>query len=79
MPELLRALDPKLADVPLLVDTFLGEYFREMDPDIEKRIPLYEAMTHVRRACKKLRFQRPRWEKKIERMIGHAVECIDRM
>ncbi len=75
----LKGKAKKLDNVPELVDTLLESYFREMDSSIEKRIPLYEAMTHLRRACKRLRFQRPKWRHKVAKMIRAAVACLDRL
>jgi hypothetical protein len=49
-----------------------------MDPDIAQRIPLYEALTHLRRACKSLRLQEQGWERRATRMIEQGVACIDR-
>ena len=66
----------KMEGIPELIDAFLDEYFQHMDSTIANRVPLYEGITHLRRACKRLRLQSPRWEKKIKRMIGAGVECI---
>ena len=66
----------KMDGIPKLIDVFLDEYFQHMDSAIADRVPLYEGITHLRRACKRLRLQTPRWEKKIKRMIGAGVECI---
>ena len=67
----------KMEGMPRLIDAFLDEYFQYMDSAIMDRVPLYEAITHLRRACKRLRFKSPRWEKKIKRMIGAGMECIE--
>ena len=63
----------------LCMDTFLTEYFSGMDPKIAERIPLYEALTHLRRACKRLRLQEDGWRTKAESMINEGVEAIDKM
>ncbi len=73
----LKGKAKKMDGVPQLIDALLDEYFQHMDSSIGDRIPLYEAITHLRRACKRLRFQRPRWEKKVRRMVHAGVECID--
>jgi Ser/Thr protein kinase RdoA (MazF antagonist) len=44
-----------------LIQAFLDEYFSVMERDIAERIPLYEALTHLRRACKSLRLQEQGW------------------
>jgi tRNA A-37 threonylcarbamoyl transferase component Bud32 len=74
----LKGKAARLPSVPLLVEAFLEAYFEVMDPAIARRIPLYEAVTHLRRACKKLRLQGPRWEKKVRRMVARAADCIER-
>ncbi|MEM7116342.1 MAG: phosphotransferase [Chloroflexota bacterium] len=76
---LLKGKSHKWGNVPLLINTFLNEYFRVMDPRIAKRIPLYEALTYLRRACKKLRFQQPNWQRDVEKLIAKGVRCIDQM
>jgi len=73
----LKGKSRKMEEIPELIDVFFDEYFQHMDPAIMDRVPLYEAVTHLRRACKRLRFKSPRWEKKIERMIGAGLECIE--
>lgn len=60
-----------------LIDAFLAEYFKTMDADISKRIPLYEGITHLRRACKLLRYQEDGWRKKARKMVEKAVTCIE--
>ncbi len=60
-----------------LIDAFLGEYFSIMDPGIAARIPLYEALTHVRRACKCLRLQKEEWLSKAQAMIKRGVSAIN--
>jgi hypothetical protein len=59
------------------VDAFQEEYYSIMGSDIAKRVPLYEALTHVRRACKCLRYQEKSWRHKVEKMIDQGIECID--
>lgn len=60
-----------------LEKVFLEEYFSRMDPDIAKRVPVYEALTQVRRACKDLRFGRPGWEARASQRITRGVECLE--
>lgn len=76
---LLKGKSTRLPSVPFLIDTLLDEYFRVMDSSIAKRIPLYVAITYLRRACKQLRYQRPGWESKVEHMIAQGVACIEGM
>lgn len=65
---------PNIAE---LIQVFLDEYFSVMDRDISRRIPLYEALTHLRRACKCLRLQESGWQRKVKRAIAQGVTCID--
>ena len=66
----------KLPSAPLLVDAFLDEYCKHMPADILQRVPLFEAITHLRRACKRLRFQEEGWQKKAERFIDDSLESL---
>jgi aminoglycoside phosphotransferase len=59
------------------IQVFLDEYFSLMDHKIRARIPLYEGLTHLRRACKCMRFQREGWKRKAELMIEQGVACVD--
>jgi hypothetical protein len=40
-------------------------------------MPVYEAVTHVRRACKDLRFAKSGWEAKARRRIAAGLRCIE--
>ena len=62
-----------------LIDAFLDEYFLIMDKSIADRIPFYEGLTHLRRACKCLRMQEDGWKRKVERMLKEGIACIDTM
>ncbi len=59
------------------IDTFWDTYFSLMDPKIAGRVPLYEALTHLRRACKRLRIQDKDWRKKTTDMIDNAITALD--
>ncbi len=80
----------KTPNLSELIQAFLEEYFSVpglpgasgragMDRDIAQRIPLYEALTHLRRACKSLRLQEQGWERRATRMVEQGVACIDRL
>lgn len=58
------------------INAFLDEYFRHMDHKIAERIPVYEAITHLRRAAKRLRLQQEGWQKKAGKMIRTAAEIV---
>ena len=66
----------KVPSAPLLVDAFLDEYFQHMPSEILTRVPLFEAITHLRRACKRLRFQEDGWQKKARRFIDDSLESL---
>lgn len=59
--------------------TFLKEYFSVMDPNIAERIPLYEGLTYLRRACECLRVQNEGWFSKATRMIDSGVVVINKL
>jgi len=69
----------KSPEINGLINVFLDEYFSLMDRKIAARIPLYEGLTHLRRACKCLRFQEEGWERRAKRMVEQGVACIDMM
>jgi hypothetical protein len=64
--------------VPLMA-AFLDEYFRHMDRAIEERVPLHRALTHLRRACKVLRFAKPGWQDRARRMVLAGAVTIETM
>jgi len=66
----------KFPDAPQLADAFLDEYFKTMPADILQRVPLFEAITHLRRACKRLRFQEDGWQKKARKFIDESLESL---
>ena len=72
----LKGKSRKLPNVPLLVDAFLDEYFKTMPSDTAKRIPLYEALTHLRRACKRLRFGESGWKKKARTFLDDSLDSL---
>lgn len=59
------------------IEEFVDEYISIMGPDILKRVPIYEALTHLRRACKVLRFQKKNWRKIVTEMIDSGAACIE--
>jgi len=66
----------KIPSAPLLADAFLDEYFKYMPSDILKRVALFEAITHLRRACKRLRFSEDGWQKKARRFLDESLESL---
>ncbi|MGH7496919.1 MAG: aminoglycoside phosphotransferase family protein [bacterium] len=67
------------AEVQRLIDAFQDEYFSRMDHRIAARIPLYQGLTHLRRACKCLRLQEKGWQEKVQRMVEQGVKSIQSM
>lgn len=67
------------SEVNDLINVFLDEYFLVMDRGIAARMPLYEALTHLRRACKSLRLQEEGWEQRVKRMVEQGVVSINEM
>ncbi len=64
---------------PAYIEGFYQEYFQEMDPDIAQRIPLYEALSYLRRCCKKQRTSKVGWKDRVNEMMKNALACIDRL
>jgi tRNA A-37 threonylcarbamoyl transferase component Bud32 len=73
----MKAKTKKMDTGAALVDALLDEYFQHMDSSIADRVPVYEAITHLRRAGKRPSTPDARWKKKVRRMVRAAVECMD--
>jgi len=73
----MQAKTKKNPRVQNLIEAFLHEYLSIMDRTIADRVPLYEGLTHLRRACKCLRLQEEGWQRRATRMIEKSVACID--
>ena len=61
------------------IAAFLSEYAAMMGPGIASRAPVYEAITHIRRACKCLRLQQAGWQNKMNKMIEQGVACVNQL
>ena len=59
-----------------MVDVFREEYERRAGARPWARVPLYEALTHVRRACKQIRLQESGWREKVHAMVERARTAI---
>ncbi len=60
-----------------LRDTFFQTYFDRMGWDIAGRIPLYEALIHLKRACKLYRMQNgENWRDEMQMLIQQGHTCI---
>jgi len=71
----------KMADyLAGLKDTFIANYFSRMGWEIAGRVPLYEALLHLKRACKCYRVQdESGWEEQMRLLIAQAVTCLNVM
>jgi len=76
---ILRGKGRKVPNIAELIRAFLDEYFSIMDRDIAGRIPLYQALTHLRRACKCLRTQEEGWQRRVKNMVELGVACVEEM
>jgi aminoglycoside phosphotransferase (APT) family kinase protein len=65
--------EPALAS---MVKAFRDEYAARSPLDPWARVPIYEALTHLRRACKQLRLQPEGWRDKVRAMIERSLRKI---
>jgi hypothetical protein len=65
--------DPALT---AMVAAFREEYSARAPFDPWSRVPMYEALTHLRRACKQLRLQQPGWRDKVRAMVERSLRKI---
>jgi hypothetical protein len=62
-----------------LSQAFFEEYFSLMDRRIAARVPLYEGLSILRRACKALRLHEEGWREKAGQMVQQSVAAIETM
>lgn len=67
------------SEIDGLIQVFFEEYFSLMDRKIAARIPLYEGLSYLRRACKALRLQEDGWREKTGQMVKQSVAAIESM
>ena len=59
---------------------FLDGYFSQLDRRIALRVPLYEGLMHLTRACKCLRVQdEDDWQDQMIRLVHQSVSCLQAM
>ncbi|MBI2875297.1 MAG: aminoglycoside phosphotransferase family protein [Candidatus Tectomicrobia bacterium] len=58
------------------IDAFLEGYFSDRPSSILKRVPLYEAFTYLRLACKRFRLKGDHWEEKVNEMLLRSERCL---
>ena len=74
----IRAAERAVGLFPLTRDAFFGTYFELRDLEVAARIPLQEALIHLKRACKRLRWQDEEgWTETIRDEIRQAEACLD--
>jgi aminoglycoside phosphotransferase (APT) family kinase protein len=80
---MLKHLQRKIDDaayIRSLRDAFIGAYFAQQSYDIAERVPLHAALIHLKRACKRFRYQdEPGWQDTVRLQIGEAAACMNRM
>lgn len=60
-----------------LIQVFLEEYFSLMDRSIAARIPLYEGLSYLRRACKSFRLQAEGWHEQAQYLIEQGIAAVE--
>jgi Phosphotransferase enzyme family len=80
---MLKHLEHELNDpeyIRTLRDEFIAAYFSENGCAVAERVPLHVALIHLKRACKRFRYQdEPGWPETIRRQIEEAAECMEQM
>jgi aminoglycoside phosphotransferase (APT) family kinase protein len=80
---MLKHLEQRTHDgayVRSLRDGFLAAYFGDTDCRLAGRVPLHMALIHLKRACKRFRWQdEPGWRETIQHQINEGVECMEAM
>jgi aminoglycoside phosphotransferase (APT) family kinase protein len=78
---MLKHLEQHLRDtvyIRSLRDAFLAAYLAETDDDLAARVPLHMALIHLKRACKRFRWQdEPGWPDIVRRQIGESAACME--
>jgi hypothetical protein len=77
----LKHLEQRTGDavyVRSLRDAFLAPYLDDTGYDIAARVPMHMALIHLKRACKRFRWQdEPGWPDTIRRQIAEAAVCME--
>jgi hypothetical protein len=80
---MLKHLEQKMQDPAYLGSlraTFIGEYFSPSNFDVAARIPLHAALIHLKRACKRFRYQdEPGWRDTIRQQVREGAMCMEKM
>jgi aminoglycoside phosphotransferase (APT) family kinase protein len=60
-----------------LRDAFIAAYFAQTDWRVARRIPLHEALIHLKRACKRFKWQEEAgWEETVRSQVRQAAVCV---
>jgi aminoglycoside phosphotransferase (APT) family kinase protein len=62
-----------------MIEVFLEEYFSLMDQRIAARVPLYEGLSYLRRACKSFRLQAAGWREQTHHLIEQGLAAVATM
>jgi len=80
---MLKHLDRKMGDpayIQMLRDAFIDAYLTQNGSDAFGRVPMHAALIHLKRACKRFRYQdEAGWQDTIRLQIAEGVTCMDRM
>lgn len=60
------------------ITAFLEGYCSVAPASILQRVPLYEAFTYLRLACKTFRLRRDNWEEIVTDMLSRSEACLDK-
>jgi Ser/Thr protein kinase RdoA (MazF antagonist) len=73
----LQAKVRRRGDLSRLRNAFLDSYFAGMPAEILERIPIYEALSLLRQACKRFRLQEYGWRKKARKCLEAGVRQLE--
>ncbi len=60
-----------------LRDAFISAYFAQMDWPVAGRIPLHEALIHLKRACKRFKWQDEEgWQETVRSQVRQGAVCV---
>ena len=80
---MLKHLEQKMRDpayIRMLCDGFIAAYGALNGYEAAARVPLHIALIHLKRACKRFRYQdEPGWPETIRRQIEEGATCLERM
>jgi aminoglycoside phosphotransferase (APT) family kinase protein len=77
---MLKHLEQRTRDagyIRSLRDAFLAAYLDQTDGELAARVPMQMALIHLKRACKRFRWQdEPGWPDTVRRQIGESAACM---